>query len=384
VKLLIIYHAGAGAAARTIYRALAKAGSIDLTVIVPRRIQLDPVYDRGGGLTADGEEQRDGYRMVPVPLLAPGQYSQGFVAADLRRVIRDTKPDVIHVFDEPWSAYLFQALGGRAAGSPRSKVLFYGFENVTVRLPLRSRLKWRLAWRLLSGGAVANMAALENLRRAGFPRDRPLERIFWGIPTDVFRRLGPRDDLRARLNIDCPHLVGFVGRLVPEKGLAVLLAALQRLPKDVHALIIGSGPAKAELELWAALPSLEGRIHFHDVVEAERVVEYMNAMDVLALPSLTTRHWKEQYGRVIPEAMACGVPVIGSDSGAIPEVIGTAGTIVPEADPTRLASAIEAVLADATMRERLVEGGGRRVQEELSVDAMASRLVALYQRVLHT
>jgi glycosyltransferase involved in cell wall biosynthesis len=384
VKLLIVYHAGAGAAARTIYRALTKAGSLDLTVVVPRRVQLDPVYDRSGWLAVDREEHRDGYRVVPIPLVNPSYYSQGFVSAELRRVIRATKPDVIHVLDEPWSGYLFQTLCARAVGSTRAKVLFYGFENVAVRLPLRSRVKWRLAWRLLSGGAAANMAALDNLRRAGFPERRPLERIFWGVPTDVFRPLGDRKDLRAKLNIDCEHVVGFVGRLVPEKGLAVLLAALQRLPRNVHAVIIGSGPTKAELELWAALPSLEGRVHFHDVLDAERIVQYMNAMDVLTLPSLTTRHWKEQYGRVIPEAMACGVPVIGSDSGAIPEVIGAAGMVAPEGDPITLAAAIGDVLTDGTMTKRLVEEGWRRVQEEFSADAMARRLVDFYQRIVRT
>jgi glycosyltransferase involved in cell wall biosynthesis len=105
---------------------------------------------------------------------------------------------------------------------------------------------------------------------------------------------------------------------------------------------------------------------------------------VLTLPSLTTRHWKEQYGRVIPEAMACGVPVIGSDSGAIPEVIGAAGMVAPEGDPITLAAAIGDVLTDGTMTKRLVEEGWRRVQEEFSADAMARRLVDFYQRIVRT
>src|SRR5262249_36913870 len=149
---------------------------------------------------------------------------------------------------------------------------------------------------------------------------RPLERIFWGISTDTFRPLEAAS-LKEQLKLRGDRIVGFVGRLVPEKGLHVLLAAMKRLPSHVECLIIGDGPMRAELELWSSLPELSGRIHLIDPINPHELVNYLNCMDVLALPSLTAPHWKEQYGRIIAEAMACGVPVVGSDSGAIPEVI---------------------------------------------------------------
>jgi glycosyltransferase involved in cell wall biosynthesis len=105
-------------------------------------------------------------------------------------------------------------------------------------------------------------------------------------------------------------------------------------------------------------------------------------MDVITLPSLTTAHWKEQYGRVIAEAMACGVPVVGSDSGAIPEVIGTSGLVVPEGDPVALGDALHRLLSSAEAREGLRAEGLKRVVEELSVQAMSERLWQLYGRVL--
>jgi len=111
------------------------------------------------------------------------------------------------------------------------------------------------------------------------------------------------------------------------------------------------------------------------------VVKYMNCMDALALPSLTTPEWKEQYGRVIPEAMACGVPVVGSDSGAIPEVIGSAGLVAPEGDPVKLAEALHTALIDEAAAERFKKEGMLRAERELSVGAMAAGLLALYQRV---
>jgi glycosyltransferase involved in cell wall biosynthesis len=105
-------------------------------------------------------------------------------------------------------------------------------------------------------------------------------------------------------------------------------------------------------------------------------------MRALAVPSLTAPHWKEQYGRVIAEAMWHGVPVIGSDSGAIPEVIGRAGIIVPENDPRALAEAVRRVLFDDDLRNGLIRLGRQRAKDELSMNAMADRLVALYGRIL--
>ena len=72
--------------------------------------------------------------------------------------------------------------------------------------------------------------------------------------------------LKKELTLDCEHIVGFVGRLVPEKGLTALLAAMRYLPTEVHCLIIGSGPMRAEVELWSGLPDLNGRIHIFDVM----------------------------------------------------------------------------------------------------------------------
>jgi len=105
-------------------------------------------------------------------------------------------------------------------------------------------------------------------------------------------------------------------------------------------------------------------------------------MDVLALPSLTTEHWKEQYGRVIGEAMACGLPVVGSDSGAIPEVIGGAGMVFREADVLDLVRALEEALFDSETRTRIIKEGLYRAQHELSIDAMAGRLLDFYSRLL--
>jgi glycosyltransferase involved in cell wall biosynthesis len=381
VKVLIVYHAGAAATARPLYPALARAGDLAVTVAVPRRLRVDPVYDLQGWLTVDREETESGYRLVPIPLRDPSDYWRGFEVRPLRRVMAETKPDIIHVLDEPTSGYVFQVAWHRLSASPRSKVLFYGFDNLPIRLSRRATWKWKLTWGRMAGGAAANSEALENVKRAGFPPDRPLERIFWGVAKDAVTPMDG-DSSQPSLDLAQKDVVGFVGRLVPEKGVHLLLTALQQLPHSVHFLIVGDGPMRSELEAQANRPELKGRVHFTGVVGPAALKSHMRCMRALAVPSLTTPRWKEQYGRVIGEAMCCAVPVIGSDSGAIPEVIGSAGIIVPEGEPRSLAEALGRVLFDADLRDRLIRQGLQRAQEELSMEAMATRLVGLYTRVL--
>lgn len=381
IKVLIVYHAGAMENPRRIYHALGQAGNVELTVMVPERLKVDRVYDPSGWLWVRREEECDGYCLVPVALRNPCNYGQGFESEPLRRLIKGIGPDVIHVLDEPRSGYLFQVVWQRLTAWRRAKVLFYAFDNLPIRLGVRSRLKWKLTWGQMAGGVAANSESLENLKRAGFPRKRQLERIFWGISTDVFK---PMDSLflKKELGLDCEHIVGFVGRLVPEKGLTVLLAAMRRLPATVHCVIIGSGPMRAQLELKSRLPELCGRIHFYDVMEPETLARYMNCMDVVVLPSLSTPHWKEQYGRVIGEAMSCGVPVVGAASGAIPEVIGPAGLIVPESDASALAGAVYTVIFKGEVRQHFKQEGLRRAERELSTRAMGHRLFNFYTRIV--
>lgn len=379
MKVLIIYHAGAMQNARQIYYELAQAQDIDLTVIVPQVLQTESAYDPTGWLRIEHEENGNGYHLFPVPLRNPSNYGRGFEIMRLQVTIKHIQPDIIHVLDEAYSNYLFQVVWQRVLAAPRSKVLFYGFQNLPLHLGWRSA-PWKLTWPRTAGGVTANSEAIENLRRAGFGAHLPLERIFWGISTDTFKPMS-RLVLKKELNLDCKYIVGFIGRFIPEKGLNVLQAAIRCLRNEVHCLIIGSGPMQSELERWSEIPELRGRIHLYNVMPQDTLAKYINCMDVLVIPSLTFNHWKEQYGRVAAEAMACGIPVVGSDSGAIPEVIGSAGLIFREGDHAALVEAVHTAIFDREANERFRQQGLQRVAQELSVKAMSGRLLDFYRRV---
>jgi glycosyltransferase involved in cell wall biosynthesis len=380
MKVLLVYHGGATAHTRPLYRALAGQPAVDhLTVVVPERVRCDPIYAPGGWLSAEPSSD-DGYELVPVRLNDPADYGRGFDRRGLGSALRAAGGNVVHVLDEPFSNYLLQVIQLAPLNSRRSRVMFYGFENRPLRLGRRGALTWRAAWRRTAGGAAANSEAVANLRRAGYPAGRPLERVYWGVPTEIFspdRAAWVRD-----FGTDTTRVIGYVGRLSREKGLLVLAAAMLRLPPEAHCLLVGAGPLQPELELLRMVPDLRGRVHLKAPTDATGLAGMLPAFDVLVLPSLTMPHWKEQYGRVLTEAMASGVPVVGSDSGAIPEVIGEAGLVVPEGDPAALAAALDLALFDESARQRLIEAGRQRVERELSVQVMSARLVSLYHRVV--
>jgi glycosyltransferase involved in cell wall biosynthesis len=170
-----------------------------------------------------------------------------------------------------------------------------------------------------------------------------------------------------------------MGRLSPEKGVADLIAACTRLPESergqLSLLVIGDGPQRPELEIQAAsVPGL--RAVFTGPVPHAEAQRYLNCFDVLVLPSRTTPAWREQFGRVIVEAMACGVPVVGSDSGHIPVLIEETGggSVFPEGDSEALSERLAALASRPEEVRTLGEKGRVAVLERYTYPKIAAQI----------
>ena len=288
------------------------------------------------------------------------------------------RPDIIHLEDEPDSLIACQVVLARRRWAPRAPLVLFTWQNI------RRRRRWaveKLARWVLSQVdflIAGNSEALEVARDQGY--DGPAAVLpQMGLDPEVF---APGDGGRTRQALGLAGFVaGFVGRLTPQKGVDTLLHALARLP-DASALIVGNGPMRMELEGLARELGIAGRVRFVPTVPVEEVPAYLHAMDVLVLPSRTTPNWKEQFGHVLIEAMACEVPVIGSDSGAIPEVIGPAGLIFPEGDAAALAQALEQLRTAPALREQLGKAGRQRVLERYTHAHIARQTAEIYRRAL--
>ena len=156
--------------------------------------------------------------------------------------------------------------------------------------------------------------------------------------------------------------IGYVGRLVPEKGIDLLIRAAAQLDGNWALSIIGTGPEKASLMCLVDTLGCERRVRFHGSLQHHALRKALASLDVLVSPSRTRPNWKEQFGRVLIEAMACRVAVIGSSSGEIPVVIGDAGLVFREDDVNDLKRCLESLQRDIGLRDKLAELGYRRVQ----------------------
>jgi glycosyltransferase involved in cell wall biosynthesis len=222
----------------------------------------------------------------------------------------------------------------------------------------------------------------ETLRAKGYKK--ALRVVALPVDVEAFRPCAEmRAEGRASLGLSESDLViGYAGKLVEEKGLGALWQAFAGLAQEypnLHLLLAGRGPMLEVLRESAREVGLEDRLHVPGVVHNSDLPRFMNAMDIFVLPSETRPNWREQFGRAIVEAMACGVAAVGSDSGEIPDVVGEAGLVFPEGDASALASALGELLSDAPLRERLAQAGRRRALALYSVDEVAAKHYRLYE-----
>jgi glycosyltransferase involved in cell wall biosynthesis len=185
---------------------------------------------------------------------------------------------------------------------------------------------------------------------------------------------------RERWGFDQEFVFGYVGRLIAEKGIDWLLESWRTasLPDYAQLVFVGKGPMEVAIR---AAATADPRIRLIGPVSLDQVPSVMASLDALVLPSLTTRDWCEQYGRVITEAMTSEVPVIASDSGAIPEVVGDAGIIVTEGSTAELAAALRRVSQDPAFHRALAEAGLARAQTAFSPVVEAERLCVFWKEV---
>jgi glycosyltransferase involved in cell wall biosynthesis len=176
--------------------------------------------------------------------------------------------------------------------------------------------------------------------------------------------------------------MGYVGRLVEQKGLPLMIEALASLPENCRVVFIGNGPMKDELEAQAIRSGVAERVVFKSGVPTYQIPAEMQQLDVLVLPSLTRPNWKEQFGRVLAEAMLCETAVIGSSSGEIPHLIGDAGLVFQEGNMQELVACVRRLLDDPELGARLAVKGRERVLEYYTQEKIAKQTYEVYKEML--
>jgi glycosyltransferase involved in cell wall biosynthesis len=358
-----------------------------------------------------------------------GNHPCGFVydPRPLWDALRRRAYDVIDIHEEPYSLAAAEVLlllaVASLSGSPnrRTPVVVYSAQNICKRYPWPVRLLERLVQRKAAGAYACSRGAAEVLRRKGF-RGR-IDVVPLGIDLEEYRpsspdgaRAGRRGALRGqgdgelaggdgdrasgdgdrasgdgdRANGvrddgdgDAGLVVGYAGRLEIRKGILALIDAVAGEP--VWSLLIaGDGPDRHRVQQHIAEARPKANVtllgHLGEDPRADNLADFYRRLDVLAVPSLPTPGWIEQFGRTAIEAMACGVPVVASDTGALSEVVGDGGILVPPGIALALHGALRELADDEGLRRR-VAARARCQAQGFSWAEVAARHLALYEAV---
>ncbi len=371
-RALLISHTYVVTANRAKLVAMAARNEFDLDVVVPP-YWADMIRETRTATTTD-----TAYTLHVLPAY---QVNNGlrffFNPLALWQLLRTLQPTLVYIEEEPWSVSALETLLlSRLCGIKRFG--FFTWENLD-----RSH---RFPGNLIENGILAqatfavagNEGAAAVLRRKGF-----------GKPLKVIPQLGldaeanqyrPEPELRADIGLSAP-IVGFAGRFIEEKGILVLLEAVEGLlsRESFSLLVIGAGPLKTAVAQRLSTPPWAGRAHLLDSVPHAEVIRYINCMDVVVSASYDTPTWVEQYGLIVLSAMGCERAVIGTDCGETPHLIGDAGWVCRQNDVTDLRAKIQLALSDAPARAQF---GARARARVLARNTNAAIAAALNQFLL--
>ncbi|MEY2975932.1 MAG: hormogonium polysaccharide biosynthesis glycosyltransferase HpsO [Prochlorotrichaceae cyanobacterium] len=359
---------------------------IEVTIGVPKRWREGGVM---GNLVEPTPYQSGSFQVVPLPNFH--EENQGMLCFGWAYVqlLRSFRPDVILVEQGAKSLALAQSILINQVFRLKAKICFFTWWNLPydLRFPVSALEAYNL--RYTQGLIAGNQDGLDLLRQHGY-RNQAIVMPQLGVDEHLFRPQ-PQPELMAQLGIQSQDfVVGFVGRFVVEKGILTLIKALSSLQeRSWKLLLLGRGELETTIQDCARESGVFDRLLIINSVPHDQVYRYINLMDTLVLPSetlyaqttLTAKGWKEQFGHVLIEAMACQVPVLGSDSGEIPRVIGEAGLIFPEGNVTALQECLVQLMDSPDLCRTLGQKGYDRVLEQYTNHALAQKLLSFFRAI---
>ena len=373
-KILVLSHAGVLDVNRAVFQELARL-DLDITMVVPQEWEGDLIRS----LHFEVRESDRSLRVIPLPVAFSGKGSLFFYLSSLRHALAGWEPELVFLDEEPWSLAALQT----CLAFPRTELWFFTKENLdkSIPWPFSSLEQW--VYRRAAGAFAVSDEVEEVLRLKGYRG--PIQRLHHSYDPALFKARSENERERIRDDFAIPRsamVIGYFGRLTREKGLIDLAKALQILAQDVNLpewffCCVGNGLAEGDMKrALASVPP--ARYRMLGAISHDRVGSLLSAVDVLVLPSRTTRRWKEQFGRILVEAMACGAAVVGSDSGEIPHLIGRAGggLVFPEGSVSELARCLRNLLNEPALLEQYRNQGRRYVEETLMHTTVAHDLAS--------
>ena len=317
---------------------------------------------------------------IPCPIRFSGYGSRFFYKRGISQHFKEFQPDIIHLEEEAWSLNAWQTVRLKRRYCPDSQFIF----RTSLSIPSKQRFGHLPVWIEKQVFQETDIAFPLSENAGKILKQRGYLGTQIPFPNGVDISLFQKQDacqLKQSLGLSDCFVIGYVGRLLHMKGVDTLIEATAELEFPFKLLLLGSGEDKSKFQELAIQHNLTDKIVWIDAVPPEEVPNYINCMDTLVLPSRTTPGWVEFFGRVLIEGMACEVPVIGSDSGEIPQVIDDAGLVFPEGNADVLAEKITQIANNPSIYQSLQERGLVRVQN-FTWETIAERTYEVYQQLL--
>jgi len=357
LKVLAIGHSYVVALNRSLVREIASTGDFEVVVVAPARFLSEL-----GPIECEPEPPDSPVKVIPLKThWDRWVYTFGYDGGGLAGLMTEGNFDVVFAWEEPYIYAGYQIARAVGRYAPRAAFAFRTAQSLPKRYPPPFNYFERVCLQRIDGWIAGAHLVYENSIARGYPADKG-RILTLAVDTRAFKPFSEeaKASVRREFGLQAPVL-GYLGRLTPEKGIDVMLRAIELLDPQRHwsLMVLGAGPSEAAITGWARRNNWQDRVLVKLVPHSE-VPRYLASMDLLLAPSLTTRRWKEQFGRMVVEAFACGVPVVSSDSGELPFLVAETGWVVPEGDPVAMAAAIRNALDDNARRAAIASEGLRR------------------------
>ena len=376
MKLLIVNHSCTVSVAQQFYAEIERQTGWEVTIVVPENWRDE--Y----GNRRKVERWKDYHgQLISIPVWKSGSIPLHSYRSLFVNFLRKLNPDFIYLHQEPYALVTLQIYLANFL-TIRRPISFFTWQNILKRYPMPFHQTERWILRHTDVMFSGSHSAEAVMREKGFTEQSVL--LPSGIdPTIYYPRSNP---LRSELGAaETEVLIGYVGRVVEQKGLKTLLLALNEIRSlPWRLVVIGTGEFDLEFDSIAHQLALGDRIQKLGFVPFTETPNYLSALDILVLPSETRENWKEQFGRVIIEAMACGTPVIGSDSGEIPHLITATkgGLVFPEGNAIALSQQLRTLVLEPELRSKFADTGRQSVLSSYTNSLLAKRFIDTVKNIV--
>jgi glycosyltransferase involved in cell wall biosynthesis len=375
MKLLIISHSCITPINQQFFAEVEQQTGWDLIIVTPSMWK----NEYGNTLNPEQWPEFKG-QLLSIPVWNSGNIPLHIYRSILIRLFLKLQPDVIYVHHEPYSIAAAQVYIANRLSLKRP-IGFFTWQNIFKQYPYPFQQLQKFVFKESSFAISGSVSAEQVLRDKGYLGKSSV--VPAGIDPNIYYPVSKSEELKRQLRLAHNEiLIGYLGRIVEEKGLKTLLHALQKL-QDLpwRLILVGLGTYEKEFDTIAENMNLKHRISRLGYVPHPEAPLYLSSFDILVLPSETRSNWKEQFGRVIIEAMACGTPVVGSNSGEIPHLIRRTcgGLIFQEGDPEDFAEQLNQLILDSSLRRRLAEGGRASVLQNYTNSSLAQHFAQVIE-----